>query len=91
LRESEAAESGGWLAVDLASSTGAVAVLHLGSGPARTRWATAGDSYQSSSDPRLFFGLGDAAPTALELVPAAGGRRRIVRPPAGRFLRFARE
>lgn len=52
----------------------------------QSRWITAGDSYQSSSDRRLHFGLGSEAPVALEIVWPDGARRRLVAPPAGHYL-----
>ncbi len=43
----------------------------------------AGDSYQSSSDPRVHFGLGSARPKSLEIRWPSGERQRIEAPRTG--------
>jgi hypothetical protein len=50
------------------------------------RWVTAGDSYQSSSERRVHFGTGGEAPGALEVTWPDGARKRLLSPPAGRYL-----
>ncbi len=81
----------GWLGViahGAAPNTAAVGLrATLVAGARRqARWLTAGDSYQSSSDPRLLFGLGPAAPARLELNWPTGSRRLLLQPPADRYL-----
>jgi hypothetical protein len=53
---------------------------------AQVRWVTAGDSYQSTSDRRLQFGLGDSAPRSLEVTWPSGRVVRFLEPPAARYL-----
>ena len=81
-----------WLGVDLrgtAPNTGGVGAkvtLLTTDGP-QTRWALAGDSYQSTSDRRLQFGLATGAtPASIEIVWPSGAVRRIYIPPTGRYL-----
>lgn len=50
-------------------------------------WPKAGDSYQSTSDPRLVFGLPDAeTATRLEITWPSQKVLRILDPPSGRYL-----
>ena len=80
-----------WVAVHLRSSgpnsdaVGARVELES-AGERQVRWVTAGDSYQSTSDRRLHFGLGGAAPEELDVVWPSGRVVRLARPPAGRYL-----
>jgi len=54
-------------------AVGARVTLHFDDGDA-VRWVTAGDSYQSSSDPRVLFGwTADRAPTSVSVVWRDGG------------------
>ncbi|MDX1503592.1 MAG: ASPIC/UnbV domain-containing protein, partial [Thermoanaerobaculia bacterium] len=83
-----------WLGVSLAGAApntqgvGAAAALTAG-GRRQVTWAAAGDSYQSSSDPRLLFrwAEGEAA-EELTVVWPGGSTRRLVDPPAGVYLRL---
>ncbi len=52
------------------------------------RWVIAGGSYQASSDRRQLFGLGEAGqrPSAVEVAWPDGRKRRVLEPPAGRYL-----
>ena len=54
----------------------------------RVSWVLAGSSYQSSSDPRILFSLGEEeTPLALEVVwPWGRGRTRIRTPATGGYL-----
>ncbi len=80
-----------WLAVHLRSgganpeAVGARLTLRseLGS---QVRWVTAGDSYQSTSDRRVHFGLGAGQPEALEITWPGGRRTRLIDPPRARYL-----
>ncbi len=55
----------------------------------QTRWVVAGDSYQSSSEARLQFGLGEGeTPLSLEVRWPDGERRRWQAPPRGHYLRL---
>lgn len=83
---------GGWLGLDLrgaAPNTGAVgarAVLTTRRGR-QVRWVLAGDSYQSSSDRRLLFGLDEGdEPVALEVRWPGGRILRLEAPPRDRYL-----
>jgi len=84
-------EPNGWLGLRLlghAPNIYAVAshiVLETSAGR-QVRWVTAGDSYQSSSDQRVHFGLGEAEILSLEIRWPDGGRSRLLKPPAGKFL-----
>jgi hypothetical protein len=78
---------GSWLGVVLrgrAPNTGAVgASLALGH---QRRWVLAGDSYQSSSDPRLVFGVGEGPDADLQVEWRDGRRQRFVHPPPNHYL-----
>lgn len=52
----------------------------------QARWILAGDSYQSSSDRRALFGLGDSSAEALEITWPSGRIRRLVKPPPSGYL-----
>jgi len=79
------AAAGGWLAVST-DVVGTVVDVVDAAGRRRRRWVTAGDSYQSSSERRSFFGLGASAPATVEVAWPGGRQTRIVHPPAGRDL-----
>jgi hypothetical protein len=67
------------------------AVTLVTSAARRTRWLTAGDSYQSSSERAVLFAVPDGETvTALEVRWPSGERQRIVAPPAGVHLRIDR-
>ena len=76
---------GAWLGVRLVGrppNTGAVGArveLVGADGARQVRWLLAGDSYQSTSDPRLLFGLGShgAPPLAVEVVWPDATRARF--------------
>ncbi len=80
-----------WLAVRLREESentdaiGARVTLASESG-SQVRWVTAGDSYQSTSDRRVHFGLGEGAPEALEIVWPDGDRTRFEDPSTARYL-----
>ncbi len=81
----------GWLGVELegaganTQAVGARVTLRR-SGAAQVGWVLAGDSYQSSSDRRLLFGLGAGGPGELEVRWPRGRRQRWTAPPAGAYL-----
>jgi hypothetical protein len=87
------AAGGRWLAVSLRPFVpGAVVTVTLPDGRTMTREAAAGSSYLSSEDPRLHFGLGDAAVVGSVVVrwpdgsetragDVAADRRLVVTPP----------
>ncbi len=83
---------GGWVGLRLvgrAPNTEAVAAtveLVEAGGRRQRRWVMAGDSYESSSDRRVFFGTGTSNPASIEVTWPSGERRRIVGPPAGRYV-----
>lgn len=88
--------SGGWLGLRLVGrspnteAVGAELALATAAGSQR-RWVIAGDSYQSSSDRRVLFGIGPAAPGPVEVGPLevrwpAGRRQRFEGLPAGRYV-----
>jgi hypothetical protein len=84
---------GRWLGVQLRGAganreaVGAVAVLASGASPPQSRWVTAGDSYQSTSDRRLLFGVPQGeAPRELAVRWPSGQARRLRQPPLGRYL-----
>ncbi len=52
----------------------------------QVRWVTAGDSYQSTSDRRVHFGLGEGRPEALEVTWPSGQRTRLIDPPRAHYL-----
>ncbi|MEE8524047.1 MAG: CRTAC1 family protein [Thermoanaerobaculia bacterium] len=84
----------GWLGVRLrgrGGNTEAVgAEVRLLSGDhEQTRRVVAGDSYQSSSDKRLLFGLGAVGEAdEIEIVWPSGKVRRLVNPPGNAYLTF---
>src|SRR5262249_49819818 len=57
-------------------------VTVIASGHRRVAWRFGGGSYQSASDPRLHFGLGDADRVEAIEVAWPSGRGGRVRPPA---------
>ena len=70
-------------------AVGARAVLASGQRGRQVRWVTAGDSYQSTSDGRLLFGVEASEPgAARELVVQwpGGATQRLQQPPLGRYL-----
>lgn len=87
-----ASEPGAWLGVRLSSRSsgtegiGAVVRLRTQS-RSQTRWVIAGDSYQSSSDRRIVFGIdpGDEV-VELEIQWQSGTRQKIRRPAINRHL-----
>ena len=85
-------DSTSWLGVRLSSrssgSEGIGAVIRLRtSSHTQTRWVTAGDSYQSSSDKRALFGFdGQDSLLELEVEWLSGRRQKIISPMANRFL-----
>ncbi len=84
---------GNWLGVRLrgrgsnSEAVGAQARLLTGE-----RWQTrrvmAGDSYQSSSDKRLLFGLGNSSADTIEIIWPDGRVQRLLNPPQDRYLSF---
>lgn len=79
-----------WLGLDVPIGTRATLVTRRdGRERRQVRWATAGGSYQSTSDPRLLFAW-TTDDEALELtVSLPGGHRlRLKPPPSQRYLRF---
>jgi len=89
-----AARTGGWLGIELLGqplNTGAVGsrVAVESDQGRQVRWVLAGQSYQSSADRRLFFGLGDSAVTALDIRWPSGKQQRFLSPPTSRYLRIA--
>ncbi len=85
------ADVGSWLGLQLSgrgANTGGVGaraelVTDRGS---QVRWALAGDSYQSSSDPRFLFGLAAGTSVKQLLVDWPGGRRQLLpAPELGRY------
>ena len=90
LLENEA--SGRWVGVSLrgqppnTEAVGARVTLTTESGD-QVRWVTAGDSYQSSSDRRVRFGVADGVEVrALEVLWPSGLRQKLAPPPFGRYL-----
>ena len=88
-------ERGGWLGVGLRSvgpnreAVGATVTLVASGGRRERQWVLAGDSYQSSSDRRLLFGLPEGGrPEALEVTWPDGRRARLLEPPPDRYLRL---
>lgn len=87
---------GRWIGVRLAgpgANNGAVGseASLVWSGGVQRRWVMAGDSYQSSSDPRILFGLPeDGKVEHLELRWPDGTRIRLVDPPWNRYLTVRR-
>jgi enediyne biosynthesis protein E4 len=84
--------AGSWLGVDLlgrAPNTGGVGarVTLATRGGRQVRWVLAGDSYQSTSDPRALFGFpaGDS-PVELEIVWPSGKTQRFKAPGEKRYL-----
>lgn len=82
--------AGPWLGARLlgaAPNTGGVgAELSLGY---QRRFLLAGDSYQSSSDPRALFGVPAGAGAHLAIVWPSGRRQRFVQPTIGSYLLIA--
>ncbi len=85
-------DSTSWLGIRLTSRTsgseGIGAVIRVRtSSHTQTRWVTAGDSYQSSSDRRALFGF-DSQDELLELEVEwlSGRRQKIISPPKESFL-----
>lgn len=52
----------------------------------QVRWVLAGDSYQSSSDRRLLFGLADGEALGLKILWPSGRRQELRSPPVDRYL-----
>ncbi|HVR28805.1 MAG TPA: CRTAC1 family protein [Thermoanaerobaculia bacterium] len=84
----------GWLGVELVGGApnteaiGAVVTLRQGD-RAQRRWVLAGDSYLSSGDRRVVFGLADRdAPLVLDVDWPSGKHQRVVAPSSGRYLRL---
>jgi hypothetical protein len=84
-------ERGAWLGVGLRSAgpnregVGAAVTLVV-DGARRRQWVTAGDSYLSSSDRRLLFGLPEGGrPEALEVTWPDGRRSRLLSPALDRY------
>jgi hypothetical protein len=76
--------SGHWLEVSLAGfHPGATVTAELPDGRTLVREVHAGSSYLSSEDPRLFFGLGEAARVRTLTVRYPGGRSTTLRNVAG--------
>ena len=63
---------------------GARLVLETSAGT-QTREARSGNSYLSSGDPRVFFGLGAATPARVRIYWPSGAVQEIPRPEAGRY------
>lgn len=81
-----------WLGVVLrgrapnTQGVGATVRLETSAGP-QTRWVLAGDSYLSSSDPRVLFALPPKAEArALEVTWPSGRRQRLAPPPVKRYV-----
>jgi len=88
----DARRASDWIGVRLVGrglnteAVGAVVRLETGGNP-QTRWVIAGDSYQSSSDRRVLFGIGEAPePGRIEITWPAGRRTVLEAPPAARYL-----
>ena len=81
-----------WLGVELQGRGGnpeavGARVTLVGRGRRQVRWVLSGDSYQSSSDRRLVFGLPDGdTPSEIEVVWPSGKVQRIAQPAVGRYL-----
>ncbi len=86
-----------WLGLALVGpgEVGAQVTLEAG-GRRQIAQTHAGSSYQSSGDPRLYFGLGGAGPASasqgdrLTVRWSDGKTRRLVGVPSGRYLRLVR-
>ncbi len=85
---------GGWLSVDLVSAAGAnrdaigARVVVAAAGRRQLEEKKAGSSYQSSSDPRLHFGLGTAGNGRVVVRWPSGRRQAVAALAAGRFYRL---
>ena len=84
---------GGWLGLVLVGrrsnrqGVGARVTLTTDAGR-QVRETRAGESYLSSSDPRVHFGLGTATPKSLEIRWPSGVVQTLPTPPAGRYTRI---
>jgi hypothetical protein len=84
---------GGWLGLVLVGrrsnrqGVGARVTLTTDAGR-QVRETRAGESYLSSSDPRVHFGLGTATPKSLEIRWPSGVVQTLPAPPAGRYTRI---
>ena len=82
--------SGAWVGFALRGTRsnrqgiGARLVLETAAG-AQTREVRAGNSYLSSGDPRVFFGLGGASPERLRVYWPSGTVQEVARPAGGRY------
>ena len=86
------AEASSWLGVRLrdegpnSDAVGAVIEMVDGSGGCQSRWVLAGESYQSSGDRRVRFGLGKAQPFKLIVTWPSGQRQTIAGLPKDKHL-----
>ncbi|MFY9549930.1 MAG: CRTAC1 family protein [Thermoanaerobaculia bacterium] len=87
-----------WLGVELAGTKsnrrgiGARLVAETASGRKLTRFVHAGNSYLSSSDPRVLFGLGPETSVKALTVYWPSGKVQIVNaPPVGRYVKVTEE
>jgi len=84
------APAGRWIGFELRGSRsnrqgiGARLVLETSAG-AQTREARSGNSYLSSGDPRVFFGLGAATPARVRIYWPSGAVQEMPRPEPGRY------
>ena len=87
------AAGGKWMGFELRGTRsnrqgiGARLVLETSAGT-QTREAQSGNSYLSSGDPRVFFGLGAATPARVRIYWPSGAVQEIVRPEPGRYHRI---
>jgi hypothetical protein len=88
-----AGRHGGWLGLTLVGrrsnrqAVGARVTLTTDAGK-QVRETRAGESYLSSGDPRVHFGLGSATPRSLEIRWPSGLVQTLPAPPAGRYTRI---